>query len=953
MGPDDCRGACSGTAGCLVWQFLPSGFPRGCFIHDGTLGDSPVCTADGSDSIGARRSTVPPPVQNRQGVTWANVDFADSTWSTVDAPHDFILLGEYTEEADSHHGYLPRNLSGWYRKGFSLPSNLVAGGRCWIHFEGVFQQADVWVNGRHLLHHTSGYLGFDVDLSDAPVLYRDGVTTNVIAIRVDASFGSGHWYEGGGLVRQSWLHWSGGPARFTMDGVYAQPEGSIVSLEETEFSPTAEVDVFESTSASIKWRVYDDADALVAQADTATQSVQPSKRHVLGGAKISVTSPSIWSIKRPHVYNLVADLFVEGSVIDTVNTTVGFRNISWQSSGFKLNGEHLRIRGFSHHSDFGAVGAAVPDRINLFRANALRAVGGNTWRTSHNPYRPAVYEILNRVGVLVWDENRDFNQMNIDDMANLVRRDRNHPAVVIWSACNEIECYVTGPANVTGAEMRKATKMWDTTRPFSANLNQVSSTTANDTGKYLASELDVEGFSHGTIANHEGSVMIHQHNPNKAVISSECCSCQSQRGEDYMNKTAGLTYTHTLAQAQCMQRCMNLSYPTQENGGSPTPSMGSIAGTLGVWTLFDYAGEPGPWPLVGSSFGQFDLAGFAKSAAFWYRALWLATPSEDDAGRPPLPKSHVVRISQSWVEPPPKSTMPLPPQCNVRAWSKICPAEPNGGNRAACLQCCKAHAKTIVGMGCSGVDVWPSYCMGNTTAEVQVFSDLPLIELYLNGHSFGRRTCTPSGFASWPNLDYAPGNLTAVGLSSNGIEQARHEILSASKAVSIKLSIDVPSLSTGTGSALVLDGHDCGLVRASVVDSAGRIVGTAANEIAFEVVNGPGRIVGVHNGDAKSHEPQLATSRSAYHGLARAAVKVTRDLRPTSAIVGYIDKYGGDGRKTVALTSDKYSPGEIVVRASSPGLTSDSIAISVSTNFAEHSVLSIASASVNDQIMLS
>ena len=141
--------------------------------------------------------------------------------------------------------------------------------------------------------------------------------------------------------------------------------------------------------------------------------------------------------------------------------------------GFKLNGELLHIRGFSHHSDFGAVGGAVPDRVNLFRANALRSVGGNTWRTSHNPYRPALYDIMDATGILVWDENRDFNQMAVKDMETLVRRDRNHPSVIIWSACNEVECYVDGNANMTGVEMMKATKKWDTTRPFSANQNHV------------------------------------------------------------------------------------------------------------------------------------------------------------------------------------------------------------------------------------------------------------------------------------------------------------------------------------------------------------------------------------------------------------------------------------------------------------------------------------------------
>jgi hypothetical protein len=157
----------------------------------------------------------------------------------------------------------------------------------------------------------------------------------------------------------------------------------------------------------------------------------------------------------------------------------------------------------------------------------------------------------------------------------------------------EVECYVTGPANVTGVQMMQATKAWDTTRPFTANLNQVGKpSSVNDTLNYLATHMDVEGFSHSAISR-PGATQIHQANPNKAVISSECCSCQTQRGEDYINTTEGLSFAHTLKQAECMQTCMNYSYPSGDNWGHPSAEMGSVIGTLGVWTLFDYAGEPG------------------------------------------------------------------------------------------------------------------------------------------------------------------------------------------------------------------------------------------------------------------------------------------------------------------------------------------------------------------------
>lgn len=355
------------------------------------------------------------------------------------------------------------------------------------------------------------------------------------------------------------------------------------------------------------------------------------------------------------------------------------------------------------------------------------------------------------------------------------------------------------------------------------------------------------------------------------------------------------------------------------------------------------SGEPGPWPLVSSSFGQFDYAGFAKSASYWYRALWLAhTDAEADYGRPPLPAEHVVRISQSWQAIPPGPPPPLLPEgCDVKAFLKLCP----NSNRGQCLACARAHSSDSTIQHCEGVAVWPTICSGGFDPEggkgadgpqVQVFSDLPLIELFLNGETQGTAPCTPGGFAAFTLKKWAPGNLTAIGMTSvGGAAKASHTILTASEPVAIVLSVDVPSLATGTGSSLVLDGHDSGLIRATLVDKLGRIA-DADNMITFKIESGPGRISGVHNGDAKSHEPQASDSRSAYHGLCRAAVKVTRDTMSDTLLSSEVEIATGDGVETVALGSwsddDDDDAMEIVVSASAPGLKPGKIAIPVSTD---------------------
>jgi len=369
--------------------------PRSCYIHDGTRGSgSPICSPldqpQYTPLVGARRLKVPPPVEARSGVTWSQAAFDDSAWARVDLPHDFVLLGNYSETADSHHGYLPRNEAGWYRKKFMLPTGLsaTANGSIWLHFEGAFQAVDVWVDGRHVLRHTSGYLGFDVPLNVVG-------TTHTIVLRADASFGSGHWYEGGGIQRRVWLYMSDGPARFATDGIFA-PTPTVTSAGAT-LAPTAEVVAMAPCVATIFWSLLDPATAaVVASATAQPKSIAQGETVVIEGPIMHVADPKLWSIKTPTLYTLAAVLSTtttDGALLvdgDNVSTAIGFRSIDWDSQGFHLNEESLRIRGFSHHSDFGGVGGAVPDRINLFRAQALRAVGGNTWRTSHNPYRPAV-----------------------------------------------------------------------------------------------------------------------------------------------------------------------------------------------------------------------------------------------------------------------------------------------------------------------------------------------------------------------------------------------------------------------------------------------------------------------------------------------------------------------------------------------------------------------------------
>ena len=306
----------------------------------------------------------------------------------------------------------------------------------------------------------------------------------------------------------------------------------------------------------------------------------------------------------------------------------------------------------------------------------------------------------------------------------------------------------------------------------------------------------------------------------------------------------------------------------------------------------DY-GEPsfGGWPHTTSTFGSFDLSGFPKPAAWWYRMNWLFREPDTSASKPfPTGSAHAVRIVQDWESPP------------------------------------------------SG------------TLDINAYSDLPEVELRVNGRALQRRALgdATSGrtFAEWRGVPFSAGNLTAVGYDSAGVAQATHTVRTAGAAVAIQLSLDVPSQSTGTGSALVLDGRDTGLVRATIVDGDGHVVtrsATGTNNVSFEIVSGPGRIVGTNNGDPSSHEPNQVSWHSAFHGLVRAVVRVTEVNDGPSrhwhrSRLAQIDVEAGSTR--VLASSARAAP--IVVRASSPGLLAATVEIPTSSDAGRDSVLAVA-----------
>lgn len=894
---DECMELCCSDIMCAIWQFS-AGEKGGCW-----MGQSDDCSNTNDKWVGGGREVPaqpPPPAKNGPSAR----DYNDSSWELVDAPHDGIISGTYSQSGPKKHGYLPTNIT-WYRKHCNLPSDW-KGKTIWVYFEGVFRQSTVYLNGEMLVYHDSGYTSFSARLDNATtVMYGTGKENeNVIAVRADAMRGSGWWYEGGGIYRHNHLV-STSHIHLAVGGLFAASNvtGKIQAHSENDtasgmyadiamFFPSAEVvndnKHGEKQTVTVHFTLMTEQGKEIDSGSSQSMSVSSGETAV-ARTDMKLSNVELWSSARPYLYILQTEVMSGSQLMDAVNTTVGFRRTQWDAdTGFYLNDMPFKWRGFCDHNDFTGVGVAVPDRINLFRAQTLRAVGGNSWRMSHNPPIPILLDILDRLGVVVWDENRQFgnNSVWVDNQRDMIRRDRNHPSVVIWSFCNEGGCMQTSgtaPMEV-GNQFKKASKEEDPTRPVTANMS-------GGYGNGLTLVIEVQGFSH---KNGHAFDPFHEKFPSKPMVGSECCSCRTQRGEDVANKSKPNFGN------------FNGDCDSSQNGDEFNRKF--VAGSM-VWTLFDYYGEPTPygWPMVSSSFGSIDLAGFSKASAFWYRSWWLYNSTNMSASAHDL----------------------------VTRPSRLLDAE------ATQLT---AESKDMNGFMIHIVQHWQPGQQGNNRT-IQVYTNAPFAELFVNGKSQGVRNLTWFGWAEWENVMFTPGNLTAVALIGNDLVVARHTVETSGMAAGVHLDVDVPSADTGTGTALVLDGQDAGMVRASIVDSAGRVVPDASHNVTFSILSGPGRIIGVGNGDPSCHEPNKATWRSAYHGLARAIVQVVENHAASPAHRHRLHQIDSDGNiltRILPTDSSQPPPPIIVVTATVEGVGSADARIMITVDEAEHNVLSSA-----------
>ena len=545
----------------------------------------------------------------------ANLNFNDTSWRTVNVPHDWAVELPFDSKANYDHGYkavgdgFPANNVGWYRRTFTLTKE-DRDRRLWLEFDGVYRDCRIFLNGFRLAHHENGYNSFRCDITDVA---RTG-GTNILAVRVDASEYEGWFYEGAGIYRHVWLVETA-PLAIAPDGVFVHssfknnvPAGSSTIHLETRLLNAQN----HSVNALVSWQVISPEGKMVGEARK-LDSVEPQGT-VADQEEVEVTSPMLWSPESPKLYKLVTYVSSGGEMVDRVETKFGIRTLGWDTTnGFLLNGRRYAIKGTCDHQDHAGVGVALPDALQYFRVAKLKEMGCNAIRTSHNEPTAELLDACDELGILVMDENRllGSDDQNLAMLEQQIRRDRNHPCVFVWSLANEEHSY---QQSETGARifetMQNLAHKLDPTRLCTAAMDGRSQGKADGFSRVM----DVQGFNY----IHRGDMdKFHRANPAIPCIGTEEASAYYTRG----------VYENSSNYKSAYEGNKPDYGTTAEEWWNYYVERPWASGSF-VWTGFDYRGEASPfrWPNISSEFGILDVCGFPKDVYYYYQSWWTDQP---------------------------------------------------------------------------------------------------------------------------------------------------------------------------------------------------------------------------------------------------------------------------------------------------------------------------------------
>lgn len=508
-------------------------------------------------------------------VTSATVQsaYGNEEFRSVYVPHDWSIELPFDPQMGGSAGYLAGG-QGIYVKNFILPAS-VKNRRLSITFDGVYHRATVWLNGHRLGHHVYGYTGFSFDIT--PYINIKG--ENRLVVHVDREEQS-RWYTGSGIYRHVWL---------TATGATRVKENGIFVIAKTDGNVEVNTELV-GGEGKISHTIYDNKGKKVASSSS---------------SKLMVNNPQLWSCDSPVMYTLVTTVKdAKGRVSDEVSTPFGFRDIRFDANtGFWLNGKNMKLKGMCLHQDAGSLGVAVPDEVWLRRLKALKEIGCNAIRCSHNPPSSEFLTICDTLGLLVLDEAFDkwksgyyepfYDENAHNDIADMVLRDRNHPSVIVWSIGNEVsEAWKTDDVGVNRArELNDIVKKLDPTRPTMVACQQGFEDKFGEV-------TDLVGYNY--LENR--MIADHKRHPNRKMFVAEA-----------------FVYYSGLREAVVRDF-------VEYNPWNYVRDNDFIAGSF-VWAGVDYLGESSPWPAKGWCSCPFDMTLKERPQAAYYHPAW--NPEKD------------------------------------------------------------------------------------------------------------------------------------------------------------------------------------------------------------------------------------------------------------------------------------------------------------------------------------
>ena len=553
------------------------------------------------------------------------INFDTKNWRTLDLPHDWSIEGNLSPTLASCTGYLPGGI-GWYRKVLDL-STLSKNQNAYIYFEGVYNRSEVFINGKLVGKRPNGYISFIYDIT--PFINRSG--KNIVAVKVDHSQSAdSRWYTGSGIYRDVYFVTSG-KVHFDLWGVsYTTPE---VSPKKATIEVKMEVKNETNQGQKLKLvNVLIDSKGI--EKSTSEKTIQLEPNSIINEkAELNVKNPTLWDLENPYLYILQTRIEKDGKTIDKTETTVGIRTINFDAnSGFSLNGENMKIKGVCIHHDAGCLGSAVPKEVWKRRFIKLKELGCNAIRMSHNPQAPDVYDLCDELGLLVMDEAFDewefpkrkwltgwnkgtpgfegsydfFEEWSSRDMADMVKRDRNHPSIIMWSIGNEVD-YPNDPYSHPVLDHGTINQpVYGGYKPDSPSAERLGGI-----AKRLSAEVRKMDTSRPVTAALAGVIMSNE---------TEYPGCLD---------IAGYNYTENRYDLDHEKYPERIIYGSENGHGMSSwnamKDRDFIAAQF-LWTGIDYLGESGVWPSRGGSGGLLNYAGFVKPRGHFRRALWSEEP---------------------------------------------------------------------------------------------------------------------------------------------------------------------------------------------------------------------------------------------------------------------------------------------------------------------------------------